>query len=126
MSKLDTTAEAPMAHDEFPPLTEQAKCVLMNTMNGIDVSRPYWDRRFAAAVIRAVEQEICPNSPCKHKIRAIADNLHALPPPPPTREQMEEALCFLLDHFNFHPGSQSAREAATLAAGIDYYCKEQP
>jgi hypothetical protein len=115
-----------MAHDEFPPLTHQAKCVLINTLKGIDVSRPYWDRRFAAAVIRAVEQEICPNSPCKHKIRAIADNLHALPPVPPTREEMEEALQSLVGRIDFHPESQFAQEAAILASGIAHHCKVQP
>jgi len=39
-------------YNEYPDLTHKAKCVLMNTFKGIDVSNPYWDRRFAAAVIR--------------------------------------------------------------------------
>jgi len=93
--------------NEFPPLTQQAKCVLMNTMNGIDVSRPYWDRRFAAAVIReAMVQSglvnvalTLPDSNYWHvsedfpavirasELSAIADNLHALPPEPPLKKQ---------------------------------------
>jgi hypothetical protein len=82
-------------HEEFPPLTQQAKCVLMNTMNGIDVSRPYWDRRFAAAVIREamVQSGIWninsdfPRVIDVKDLDAIADSLHALPPEPNLKKQ---------------------------------------
>jgi hypothetical protein len=123
-----------MAHDEFPPLTYEAKCVLFNTMKGIDVSSLYWDRRFAAAVIReAMTQagfwkisEEFPKVVRATELEAIADNLHALPPPPPTREQMKKALLSLLDSLDYHPESQLAQEAAILAAGIAHHCKVQP
>jgi hypothetical protein len=123
-----------MAHDEFPPLTEQAKCVLMSTMKGIDVRRPYWDRRFAAFVIReAMTQagfwnisEEFPKVVRATELEAIADNLHALPPVPPTRREMEDALRSLIDSLDCHPGSQLAQEAAILAAGIAHHCKVQP
>ena len=82
-----------MAHDEFPELTHQAKCVLMNNMNGwqgIDVSMPYWDRRFAAALLREAVKQAAPLSIGPGSIQVvrvadlldIADNLHVLPPPP--------------------------------------------
>jgi hypothetical protein len=125
-----------MAHEEFPPLTEQAKHVLRGIINDwIDVSQPCWDRRFAASVIReAVRQAgtFTVGTDFKREavevvaLNCIADNLHALPPAPPTRLEMEEALFFLLDHLNWHPKSQSAQKGATLAAGIAHYCKEQP
>jgi len=123
-----------MAHDEFPPLTEQAKHVLMSTVKDIDVSKPYWDRRFAAAVIREAMTQTGFWKVGKKftkvvraiELEAIADNLHTLPPPPPTRQQMEEALRSLLNSLDCHPGSQSAQEAAILAAGIAHHCKVQP
>ena len=143
-----------MAHDEFPPLTRSGIEVLQhaNTANYENRVEPGGIRPFAAAVIReavkqaapfnlvnivdmSIQQVIPSHQPEKRKdllvvalqdLMDIADNLHALPPPPPTREQMEEALRFLLDHLNCNPLSQLAQEAATLAAGIDHYCKEQP
>jgi hypothetical protein len=123
-----------MANDEFPELTHQAKCVLINALECIDVSRPYWNRRFAAALLREAVKQAAPLSIGPGTIQVvrvadlldIADNLHALPPPPPTREQMEEALQSLVGRIDFHPESQFAQEAAILAAGIAHYCKVQP
>jgi hypothetical protein len=116
-----------MAHDEFPPLTHEAKCVLMNATKGIDVSRLYWDRRFAAAVIReAVSLSRQRSNNRLQDLELIAQHLHALPPPPPTREQMEKALRSLLDNLDCHPESQLAQEAAILASGIAHHCKVQP
>jgi hypothetical protein len=82
-------------YNEYPDLTHKAKCVLMNTFKGIDVSKPYWDRRFAAAVIReAMKQtgllkidEEGPKFVDARKLEAIANNLHALPPEPPLKNQ---------------------------------------
>jgi hypothetical protein len=82
-------------HEEFPPLTHQAKCVLMNTFKGIDLSTPNWDRRFAAAVIREAMVQFGAwtiNSDFPRVIEAkdldaIADNLHALPPEPPLKKR---------------------------------------
>ena len=127
-----------MAHDEFPELTHRAKCVLMSTLKGIDVSRPYWDRRFAAAVLRGVVKQAAPLSVGPGSMPVvrvadlldIADNLHALPPPPPTREQMEVALGRLLQHTDdpaaCHEGSLIAELANVLRRGIAHYCKVQP
>jgi len=84
-------------HNEFPELTHEAKCVLMNTMKGIDVSKPCWDRRFAASVIReAVRQAgiftaktVLNNGEVVEVVTLsrIADSLHALPPEPPLKKQ---------------------------------------
>jgi hypothetical protein len=122
-----------MAHDEFPELTHQAKCVLINSLKGIDVSIPNSNRRFAAAVIREAMEQASPDrrGSCKwDRLGAIADNLHALPPPPPTREQMEMALGRLLQHTNdpagCHEGSLIAELANVLRRGITHHCKEQP
>jgi hypothetical protein len=128
-----TTTGALMAHDEFPELTHEAKCVLMNTMKGIDVSKPYWDRRFAAAVIREAKTQAGFWSISKEltkvvratDLEAIADNLHALPPP--TREQMEEALQHLIDMYGDRVAGESTDEhLQTLRAGIAHHCKVQP
>jgi hypothetical protein len=121
-------------HEEFPELTHQAKCVLNRILKIIDVSEPHPDRRFAAAVIReAMTQtgtwhvsEDFPAVIRASELRAIADNLHALPPPPPTRERMEEALSSLFGQIVCHPESQFAQEAAILAAGIAHYCSPTP
>jgi hypothetical protein len=44
-------------HNEFPPLTSEAQKVLEVSFDSIDVSKPGWNRRFAAFVIReAVRQ----------------------------------------------------------------------
>jgi hypothetical protein len=124
-----------MAHDEFPELTHQAKCVLMSTMKGdamtvIDVSRPYWDRRFAAAVIREAIEQASPDrrGSCKmDRLGAIADNLHALPPPPPTREEMEGILQDLSREFGNKLGpGWTSNPFEELKAGIAHHCKEQP
>jgi hypothetical protein len=128
-----------MAHDEFPELTHQAKCVLMNTLNGIDVSRHYWDRRFAAAVIRQVMRQagtFTVGTGLEGEVvevvtlNCIADNLHALPPPPPTREEMEIALADLLrrtdDPAGCREDSPIAEFANILRRGIAHYCKVQP
>jgi hypothetical protein len=85
-----------MAHDEFPPLTEQSKHVLMSILKGIDVSKPCLDRRFAASVIReAVRQAgtFTVGTGLKGEVvevvtlNCIADNLHALPPESPLKKQ---------------------------------------
>jgi hypothetical protein len=115
-----------MEHDEFPELTYQAKCVLGQSIN---VSIPNWDRRFAAAVIREAMEQASPDrlGSCKwDRLGAIANNIHALPPLPPTREQMEEALQSLVGRIDFHPESQFAQEAETLRRGIAHYCKVRP
>ena len=113
-----------MAHDEFPPLTHQAKCVLGQSIN---VSIPNWNRRFAAAVIREAMTQASPDrlGSCKwDRLGAIADNLHDLPPPPPTREQMEEALQHLIDMHGARVAGESTDEhLQTLRAGIAHYCK---
>jgi hypothetical protein len=121
-----------MAHDEFPDLTHQARCVLGQSIN---VSIPNWNRRFAAAVIReAITQagfwkisEEFPKVVCATELEAIADNLHALPPPPPTREQMKEALQHLIDMYGDRVAGESTDEhLQTLRAGIAHYRKVQP
>jgi hypothetical protein len=122
-----------MAHDEFPPLTHQAKCVLMNTTKGIDVSRLYWDRRFAAAVIREAIHQLgtwkinteFPSAVDASELRAIADNLHALPPPPPTREQMDTALQDLFAD-PCRGNEWLYGRLVILQRGIAHHCKEQP
>jgi hypothetical protein len=60
-------------------------------------------------------------------LNCIADNLHALPPPPPTREEMEEALQHLIDMYGDRVAGESTDEhLQTLRAGIAHHCKVQP
>ena len=124
-------------HEEFPELTQRAMCVLGQIIN---VSMPGWNRQFAAAVIR----EAMVQSGAWHvsfrgqssdvvfasELRAIADNLHALPPEPPTREQMEIALADLLrrtdDPAGCHEDSPIAEFANVLRRGIAHYCSPTP
>ena len=122
-----------MAHDEFPPLTHDIKAVLDAGVLGLDTFTPNWSRRFAAAVIREAMEQASPDRPgsCLWDcLGAIADNLHALPPPPPTREEMEIALGRLLRHTDdpagCHEGSLIAELANVLRRGITHHCKEQP
>ena len=83
-------------HDEFPELTHEAKYVLMSTQKGIDVSKPCWDRRFAASVIREAVRQAGTftvgtglNGEVVEVVTLsrIADNLHALPPERPLKRQ---------------------------------------
>jgi hypothetical protein len=134
-----------MAHDEFPPLTAEADKVLSAGIKAtVSADNPggiHAQRIFAAAVIRESVRQAGPftvgtglNGEVLEDgevvevvaLKRIADGLHALPPPPPTREQMEEALQSLVGRLDFHPESQFAQEAAILAAGIAHHCKVQP
>ena len=123
-----------MAHDEFPPLQEAGRNVLAVSLHKIDVSKPYWDRRFSAATIREVVRQAGPftigSGMSDEVVRvgilvAIADNLH-LPLSPPTREQMEAALNRLWPLLDCQPGSKGDEYMQTLRRGIAHHCKEQP
>jgi hypothetical protein len=135
-----TTTVAPMAHDEFPPLTRSTIEVLQqaNTAHLANYSGPGGGvRPFAAAVICEAVKQAAPFT-CRttglqvvaeKDLLDIAKNLHNLsptPPTPPTREEMEDALRSLVGRIDFHPESQLAQEAAILAAGIAHHCKVQP
>ena len=120
-----------MAHDEFPPLMDAGRNVLAVAFHKIDVSKPCWDRRFAAAVIREAVKRAVPFHSSTLQVVTVADllriaeNLHALPPPP-TKEETESALRCLLGALTFEHGSWLDMQAKTLQAGIAYHCKEQP
>ena len=118
-----------MTHDEFPPLTQEAGAVIDAAM--LDTSKPYWTRRFAAAVIReAMRQAARGDGLAWTNLHLIADNLHALPPPPPTREEMESALNEVVGIFvknlEYKRNSPIEGYVQTLKAGIAHHCKEQP
>jgi hypothetical protein len=122
-----------MAHHEFPPLTAEAEKVLSAGIKAtVSTDNPggiHTQRVFAAAVIHeavSLSRQRFNNKFNLQDLELIAQHLHALPPPPPTREQMEEALRSLLDSLDCRPGTKLAQEAATLAAGIAHHCKEQP
>ena len=123
-----------MAHDEFPPLTRSGIEVLQraNTANYEDRVGPGGVCPFAAAVIREAVKQAAPFT-CRttslqvvavSDLLTIADNLHALPPPPPTREQMEAALQDLLQDCGGDEWLYARLEI--LKAGIAHHCKEQP
>ena len=123
-----------MAHDEFPPLTNAVRNVLAVACHRIDISKDYWDRRFSSASIREAVKQAAPYT-CRttglqvvavSDLLAIADNLHALPPPPPTREQMEAVLNHLWPLLDCQPGSKGDEYMQTLRRGIAHHCKEQP
>jgi hypothetical protein len=129
-----------MAHDEFPKLEDEAADVLRDAEYNLDMTKPYWKRRYLAAGLREAMKQ-AGSSIWKDNLNAlirITNNLHALPSPlpspllspPPTREQMEIALGRLLRHTNdpagCHEGSLIAELANVLRRGIAHHCKEQP
>jgi hypothetical protein len=67
---------------------------------------------------------------CKwNALGAIADNLHALPPPPPTREELDQALLELeaWERFSEIRTTEWFKERfAVLRRGIAHHCKVQP
>jgi len=123
-----------MAHDEFPPLTAEAYKVLSAGIKAtVCTDNPggiHNQRTSTAAVIREAMEQASPDrlGSCKwDRLGAIANNLHALPPPPPTREQMEEALQHLIDMYGARVAGESTDEhLQTLRAGIAHHCKVQP
>ena len=121
-----------MAHDEFPPLMDAGRNVLAVAFHKIDVSKPCWDRRFAAAVIREAVKRAVPFHSSTLQVVTVADllriaeNLHSPPPPPPTREQMEATLNRLWPLLGCQPGSKGDEYMQTLRRGIAHHCMEQP
>ena len=121
---------------QFPSLTPESQSVLR--VAGQELPSQFRDcglieRRYSAAVIREARRQAsaCDLSPeATHetawlRLGAIADNLHSpLPPTPPTKEEMETALCSLLGQITYHPKSQLAQEAEILLAGIPHYCHD--
>ena len=115
-----------MAHDEFPPLTQEAGAVFDAAMLGLDTSKPYWTRRFAAAVLREAIKISRHRNSNLYDLEVLAKHLHDVPPPPPTKKETESALRYLLGALTFEPGSWLDMQARTLQAGIAHHCKEQP
>ena len=133
-SRFPMTAE----HNEFPPLEYAARRILESAdTREENIIGNTWLRSFAAVVIREavklVPLSVGPGSMQLIRVADlldIADNLHALPPPPPTREEMEIALGRLLRHTDdpagCHEGSLIAELANVLRRGITHYCSPTP
>jgi hypothetical protein len=123
-------------HDEFPPLTPEAELVLRDAEQISDgLPEGIWRRAYLSAAIREAMKQAGPDrlGSCKwDRLGAIADNLHALPPPPPTREQMQTAINDLVRRSNERIGVDLvgdewvAERLKILKAGIDDHCKVQP
>jgi hypothetical protein len=133
-------------HNEFPPLeyaakriSESARILESADLREKNLNGATWLRSFAADVIREAQRQACTLYP-RHpdaallRLEAIADNLHALPPPlpppPPTREEMEIALADLLrrtdDPAGCHEDNPIAEFANILRRGIAHYCSPTP
>ena len=118
-------------HDEFPPLTNAVRNVLAVAFHKIDVSKPYWDRRFAAAVIREAKRQAARGDGFAWSdLDLIADNLHSPPPAPPTREEMLKALQELENWQRIEAeampaaGVSAGKRLEILRRGIAHYCKD--
>jgi hypothetical protein len=102
-------------HEEFPPLTQRAECVLNSIPMNINVSEYYWERCIAAAVIREAMVQSgtwninsdFPRVIDAKDLEAIADNLHALPPELPLKKQA-------LDIWSQVEGEVSDRQAQIM------------
>lgn len=92
------------AHDEFPPLTREAQELLLRVEQALlpkadrkDEAWGSYERILTAAVIREAMRQVEPVEVSKRlwrpwlRLEAIADNLHC-PLPPPTLEEMQQAL----------------------------------
>jgi hypothetical protein len=124
-----------MEHQEFPPLAPEAELVLRDAeqiRDGLEdtIFGADWRRAYLSAGIREAMKQAGSDmhGSCKwDRLGAIADNLHAPPPSPPTREQMEEALQSLIDQYGARvAGEWTDANLQTLSAGIAHYCKVQP
>lgn len=121
-------------HQEFPPLAPESEAILREAyqvLGGRDSAD--WRRAYLSAGIREAMRQAGADRHGPHNwnfLGAIADNLHAPPPAPPTREQMEQALQNLLrrtdDPAGCHEGSLVAEWADTIRRGIAHHCKVQP
>ena len=84
-----------MSHVEFPALTPEAERALREARCHLDLSKPGWHRCYLAAFPREVIKGAWDNDKSWDKsldeLEAIADNLHSLPPPPPTLAQARAA-----------------------------------
>jgi hypothetical protein len=95
------------------------------------MTRPNWKRRYLAAGLREAMKQ-AGSSIWKDNLDAlirITDNLHALPPPPPTREELDQALLELeaWERFSEIRTTEWFKERfAVLRRGIAHHCKEQP
>ena len=121
-----------MAHHEFPPLTEEAEKVLSAGIEArarVSTDNPggiHAQRIFAAAVIReavSLSQQRFNNK--LQDLELIAQHLHALPPPPPTREQMDTALQDLFAD-PYRGNEWLYDRLVILQRGIAHHCKVQP
>jgi hypothetical protein len=118
-----------MAHHEFPPLTTEAEKVLSagnNSIARVSAYNPggiHTKRVFAAAVIReavSLSQQTFNNK--LQDLEFIAQHLHALPPPPPTWDEMKDALAALV----MRTGPELDEYTTTIQRGIAHHCKVQP
>jgi hypothetical protein len=108
-------------HNEFPPLEYAARRILESADASHLIRRrgATWLRSFAAAVIReAMTQagvwhvsEDFPAVIRASELRAIADNLHALPPEPPLKKQA-------LDIWEEVEGEVSDRQARIMRTAL--------
>jgi hypothetical protein len=118
-----------MAHEEFPPLTQEAADVLRDAEHDLNLTDPDWRRRYLAAGFREGMRQVERVSGTARqwrpwiRLEAIADNLHTPPPLLPTPEDLDQALATVLRHVECHEGSFLAKQVAILRAGVAHYPK---
>ena len=126
-------------HEEYPELTQQTQAAYQAGCLSASFSPTpptKTDRRYLSAFLRQVIKGAgiwnvnlaFPRVIVVEDLEAIANNLHALPPPPPTREQMEDALSYLTVAYGGPGGGNenTKRYLNILRSGIAYHCKVQP
>ena len=126
-------------HEEYPELTQQAQAAYRAGCLSASFSATppaNTDRRYLSAFLRQVIKgagiwrvsDELPRVIVVEDLEAIANNLHALPPPPPTREQMENALSYLTVAYGGPGGGNenTNRYLQVLRRGIAHHCKVQP
>ena len=127
------------AHEEFPPLTQDAEAVMKAAVStyppgfvSIGGDPEARVRRLAAAALREGMRQVEPDSTTERqwrhwlRLEAIADNLHSPPSPPPSMAALRQAVQELEDWdggMEIRTGDWLRERIGIVKRGIDHHLK---